>query len=369
MADVTLPHELPQTRNLKGRGANSNRSGRYEAASRQQSDDGWGRSPDDDLPPLRTTLTVDTTRTVITYNKSPDLGFDRSINPYRGCEHGCVYCFARPTHAYLGLSPGLDFETRLFAKPDAADLLRAELAKPGYRPRPIAMGTNTDPYQPIEQRLGITRSILEVLLEHRHPVTITTKSARVLRDLDLFTALAADNLIHVALSVTTLDADLARKLEPRAATPTRRLAALQELSDAGIPTAVMVAPVMPALTDHELEAILERAADAGVTMAGYILLRLAWEIKDLLHEWLQRHTPDRAAHVLNAIRATRGGNLYVNDFGERMRGRGPAAELLEKRFRLTCKRLQLNGPVHRLTTDLFRRQDTDKVGGEQLSLI
>ena len=359
----------PQTRNLKGRGANSNRSSRFEATSRYRSDDGWGRSPDDDLPPLRTTLTVDTARTVITYNRSPDLGFDRSINPYRGCEHGCVYCYARPTHAYLGLSPGLDFETRLFTKPDAAALLRRQLAKPSYRPRPIAMGTNTDPYQPIEQRLGITRSILEVLLEHRHPVTITTKSARLLRDLDLFTALAADNLVHIAISVTTLDTDLAHKLEPRAATPSRRLAALRDLSAAGIPTAVMVAPVIPALTDHELEAILQHAAAAGVHKAGYILLRLPWEIKDLLHEWLQRFTPDRAAHVLSAMRAMRGGNLYVNDFGERMRGRGPLAELLEKRFRLACKRLQLDGPRHQLATDLFRRRDANKVGGEQLSLI
>ncbi len=361
--------DSPQTRNLKGRGANSNRSGHFEPASRHASDDGWGHSPDDDLPPLRTTLTIDSARTVITYNRSPDLGFDRSINPYRGCEHGCVYCFARPTHAYLGLSPGLDFETRIFTKPDAAALLHRQLAKPGYVPRPIAMGTNTDPYQPVEQRLGITRSILEVLLQHRHPVTITTKSARLLRDLDLFTALATDNLISIAISVTSLDADLARKLEPRAATPARRLAALQTLAAAGIPTAVMVAPVIPALTDHELEAILERAAAAGVRQAGYILLRLPHEIKDLLHDWLQRHTPDRADHVFSAMRAMRGGDLYVSEFGERMSGRGPVAALLEKRFHLACKRLQLDGPVPSLATDLFRRHGTDDGGSEQLSLI
>lgn len=363
----------------KGRGTATNRSGRFEAVSSHLVDDGWGTSPDEDMPPLRTTLSTDTSRTVIAYNRSPDLGFDRSINPYRGCEHGCVYCFARPTHAYLGLSPGLDFESRLFIKPDAAAILRRELAKPNYRPRPIALGTNTDPYQPTEQRLAITRSILEVLLQHSHPVTITTKSARLVRDLDLLSALAAQNLVSVAISVTTLDAGLARKLEPRAATPARRLKALADLSAAAIPTAVMVAPVIPALTDHELEAILESAAGAGIAGAGYILLRLPLEIKQLFQEWLHHHTPGRAAHVLNAMRAMRGGSLYVQKFGERMRGRGPLADLLEQRFRLACKRLRLNQPRQPLATDLFRPPARESATGEssprkracekQLSLI
>ncbi len=364
MSDTVHLPPGPNPPRLKGRGTATNHGGRYEATTSHAVDDGWGKSPDDDLPPLRTTLSIDTSRTVIAYNRSPDLGFDRAINPYRGCEHGCVYCYARPTHAYLGLSPGLDFESRLFIKPDAPAILRRELANPNYRPRPIALGTNTDPYQPTEQRLAITRSILETLLQHRHPVTITTKSARLLRDLDLLSALAAENLVSVAISLTTLDADLARKLEPRAATPSRRLKALAQLSAAAIPTAVMVAPVIPALTDHELETILESAAAAGVTGAGYILLRLPLEIKQLFQDWLQCHTPDREAHVLNAMRDMHGGRLYVGKFGERMCGSGPRADMLGQRFRLACARLRLNQSRQPLSTDRFRRP-----AGKQLSLI
>ena len=294
----------------KGRGAVSNRSGRYEPAQRLRIDDGWDTAGADEAPPLRTTVALDASRSVIARNDSPDVGFDQSINPYRGCEHGCVYCFARPTHAYLGLSPGLDFETRLFAKPDAPALLRRELANPRYRPSTIAMGTNTDPYQPTERRLMITRGILEVLAAHEHPVTIVTKSALVLRDLDILAPLAAKGLASVGVSVTTLDGALARTMEPRASTPARRLAALAGLVAAGVPARVMVAPVIPALTDHELEAIIERAAAVGVRQASYILLRLPLEIKDLFGEWLAAHAPDRAAHVLNRMRAMRGGRLY-----------------------------------------------------------
>ena len=297
---------------------------------------------------------------------SPDVGFDRSINPYRGCEHGCVYCYARPTHAYLGLSPGLDFESRLFAKPNAADILKRELRNPRYTPAMIALGTNTDPYQPLERRLRITRSLLEVLSECDHPVGIVTKSALVVRDLDILAPMAAKGLASVALSVTTLDASLASRMEPRAATPSRRLAALQQVAAAGVPTMVMAAPMIPAINDHELEAILERAAAAGAKSASYILVRLPLEIKDLFHEWLQAHFPDRAARVENLIRGARGGRLYDARYRTRMRGTGQYAELLARRFRIAARRLGLDRKLPPLDTSLFRKP-TRK--GEQLSLL
>jgi DNA repair photolyase len=331
----------------KGRGAASNRSGRYEAHAREAFDDGW------DLPeeaaPLRTTVSFDHTRSILTRNESPDIPFDQSINPYRGCEHGCAYCFARPTHAYLGFSPGLDFETKLIAKPDAAALLRQELAKPSYVCTPIAMGTNTDPYQPIEREHRITRSILEVCLELRHPVSIVTKSANVLRDLDLLTQLAAQNLAMVLLSVTTLDRELAGRLEPRASRPHRRLEAIAALAQAGVPVGVLSSPMIPGLNDHELESILEAAQQRGARYAGYTILRLPLEIKELFTEWLEQHVPDRAARVLALVRQTRDGKLYDARFGVRGRGTGPYADLLARRFELARKRLGLD--LERLTLD------------------
>ena len=353
----------------KGRGAVSNRPGRYEPGDRPREDDGWAGSlgDDEDLPALATTISVDGTRSIIAWNESPDLGFDRSINPYRGCEHGCVYCFARPTHAYLGLSPGLDFETRLFAKPEAPRLLADELSKPGYRPAVLGLGTNTDPYQPVEREMRITRGILEVLAAFNHPVTIVTKSALVLRDIDILAAMAKKSLANVTLSITTLDKELARRMEPRANAPSRRLAAIAGLAEAGVPVGVLAAPMIPALNDMELEAILAAAAKAGATGAGYVLLRLPLEIRDLFEEWLQAHVPAKAKHVLSLIRDTRRGSLYVDKFGERQRGHGPYAELLAKRFRLAVKRLGLDrrrdwSP----RTDLFRVPPRP---GDQLSLL
>src|SRR3954471_1157357 len=289
----------------RGRGAHSNTSGRFETEARVAFDDGWQSL--DELPPFKTSVALDTARKVITRNDSPDIGFDRSINPYRGCEHGCVYCFARPTHAYMGLSPGLDFESKLFVKPDAPDLLERELSAPGYEPRVIAIGTNTDPYQPIERRYQVMRRILEVLERAGHPVGIVTKSALVARDIDILARMAERKLAKVALSVTTLDPQLARTMEPRAATPSRRLETLRLLSQAGIPTTVMVAPVIPALNDMETERILDAAQAAGVKEAGYVLLRLPLEVRDLFNEWLKANYPDRANHVFKLIRDMRGG--------------------------------------------------------------
>jgi DNA repair photolyase len=338
----------------KGRGAVSNQVGRFERFAREAIDDGWG-SLDEELPALETEISADASRTVIAWNDSPDLGFDRSINPYRGCEHGCAYCYARPTHAFLGLSPGQDFESRLTAKHDAAAILEQELAKPGYRCRPIALGTNTDPYQPIEKRLRITRALLEVLAAHEHPLTITTKSALITRDLDLLTKLAEKRLVKVALSITTLDRALARRLEPRAATPERRLQALAQLAEAGIPCAVMVAPVIPALTDAEMEQILEAAAKAGARGAGYIVLRLPLEIKDLFREWLHQHAPGREKHVFSLIRSLHGGALYESAFGLRQTGKGPYADLLARRFALACERFALNEDKRPLDDTRFKR--------------
>ena len=339
----------------KGRGAVSNRAGRFEAHASIAIDDGWGSALDADIPPLRTTLTAEATRRIITHNESPDVPFDRSINPYKGCEHGCVYCFARPTHAYLGLSPGLDFESRLFYKPDAAALLEKELRAPKYECAVMAMGTNTDPYQPVERELKITRRILEVLAAHDHPVGIVTKSSLVMRDLDILGPMGRKGLAQVCLSVTTLDRGLARKMEPRCPTPARRLEAIRALSESGVQTGVMAAPMIPVLNDPELESILEAASGAGATIAGYVLLRLPLEIKDLFREWLETHAPMKANHVLNAVRDTRGGQMYVPEFGERMRGTGVYARLLQQRFEKTCRRLGLNERRYKLRTDLFKR--------------
>ena len=349
----------------KGRGAVSNRSGRFEALANETVDDGWG-TVDEELPPLRTTLTVDTARSVIARNNSPDVPFEQSINPYRGCEHGCVYCYARPSHAFLGLSPGLDFETRLFYKPEAAALLEAELRHPRYKPKLIALGTNTDPYQPVERELGLTRSILEVLARFNHPVGIVTKSALVLRDLDILGPMAKKGLAQVFLSVTTLDRALARQLEPRAATPPRRLEAIAQLTAAGVPTGAMAAPMIPALNDHELEAILAAVAERGASSASYILLRLPLEIKELFAEWLKTHAPDRAERILSLIRQTRDGGLYTAEFGKRMRGTGAVADLLAARFRTATRRLGLNRGRSELNVSLFR---VPPAKGHQLQLL
>jgi DNA repair photolyase len=335
-----------------GRGTASNASGRYEPLARVAFDDGWQSF--EQLPPFKTTVTVDATRKIIAHNDSPDLSFDRSINPYRGCEHGCVYCFARPTHAYLGLSPGLDFETKLFMKPNAPELLERELSAPGYTPKTIAIGTNTDPYQPIERRYQIVRRILEVLERAGHPVGIVTKSALVLRDLDILTRMAKRDLVKVALSVTTLDPKLARVMEPRASTPPRRLGALRELVKAGVPASALVAPVIPAINDAEIERILEAVAETGVRHAGYVLLRLPLELKDLFREWLMENFPDRYRHVINLIRETRGGKDYDSSWGKRMTGSGPIAWMIGRRFEVACERLGLNSTSVKMTTEHFR---------------
>jgi len=350
------------TKGDHGRGASSNASGRYEATTLETFDDGWPTPEDDEPAPTRTRVAPDASRTIIARNQSPDIGFDRSINPYRGCEHGCIYCFARPTHAWLGLSPGLDFETRLFAKHDAAALLRKELAKPRYRPEMLAIGTNTDPYQPIERRLKIMRAVLEVLAEARHPVSITTKSNAILRDIDLLAEMARDRIVHVTISVTTLDRKLARAMEPRAAMPARRLDAIETLARAGVPTAVNVAPIVPGLTDHELEEILAEAAARGATYARFIPLRLPLEVKDLFQEWLDRHAPDRKAKVLSLVKGMRGGKLNEAAFGERMKGEGPYAEMIGRRFRLATARNGLDRREEEswINCDAFRppRADT-----------
>ncbi len=341
-----------ETREIRGRGAVSNRAGRFESLAVEAVDDGWSLL-DEPLPPLETTVLPEPTQSVITRNSSPDVPFEQSINPYRGCEHGCIYCYARPSHAYVNLSPGLDFETRLFFKKDAAQRLREELNRRAYRCSPINLGANTDPYQPLERRLGITRSLLEVLAESHHPVTIVTKSALVVRDLDLLQRLAAERLTRVLVSVTTLDDDLKRRMEPRAASPGARLATVKRLSEAGIPTGVMFAPVIPAINDHELESILEGASEAGAASAGYQLLRLPGEVRELFYEWLETHYPDRANRVRNRIRQLRGGRDNDPRFGSRMRGQGPWADLLRRRFETACRRHGL-GRAKPLETALFR---------------
>ncbi len=326
------PASRPSLRR-RGRGAVSNPAPRFDALESEPFDDGWATIEDfTDLPPLPTTLIRDASRSALSWNQSPDIGFDRAVNPYRGCEHGCVYCYARPTHAYLGYSPGLDFEAKLIYKPDVAALLERELRKASYVPRPIALGSNTDPYQPIERTLRLTRAVLETLERFGHPLSIVTKSAGVLRDLDILQRLAARGLVRVFLSVTTLDAGLARRMEPRAATPERRIAAIAALAQAGIPAGVMAAPMIPGLNDCELEKILERAARAGAAHAGYVLLRLPHELKEMFEAWLSEHFPDRAKHVLSLIRETRAGALSDARFGDRFIGSGPYADLLAARF-------------------------------------
>lgn len=324
------------------RGALSQIQGRFDTVEREAFDDGWARE-DEPLEPLATTITVERARSIIARNDSPDIPFDQSINPYRGCEHGCVYCYARPSHAYLELSPGLDFETRLFAKTNAAELLRAELAKPGYVVSPISLGANTDCYQPAERKLGITRQVIEVLSECEHPLTIVTKSALVERDLDLLAPMARKNLVKVFVSIGTLDRTLARRLEPRAASPQRRLDVLKALSHAGIPCGVMVAALIPALNDKTLEHVLEEAAKAGAREAAYVILRLPNELKDIFKEWLAAHYPERAEHVISIVRQMRGGKDNDPRFGARMRGMGNYAELIAQRFAIACKRFGLNG--------------------------
>lgn len=348
----------------RGRGTGSNASGRYEPLARVAFDDGWQGL--EQLPAFKTTVTVDATRKIITRNDSPDISFDRSINPYRGCEHGCVYCFARPTHAYLGLSPGLDFESKLFMKPNAPELLERELSAPDYVPKTIAIGTNTDPYQPIERRYQIMRRILEVLDRAGHPVGIVTKSALVLRDLDILTRMARRDLVKVALSVTTLDPKLARVMEPRAATPARRLGALRELVKAGVPASALVAPIIPAINDAEIERILEALAEAGVRHAGYVLLRLPLELKDLFREWLIENFPDRYRHVINLIRETRGGKDYDSTWGKRMTGSGPIAWMIGRRFEVACERLGFNLTGVKTTTEHFK---PPRSASEQLNLF
>jgi len=335
----------------RGRGAVTNASGRYEPHAKVPFDDGWQSL--DELPPFKTYVTEERARKIITRNESPDIGFDRSINPYRGCEHGCIYCFARPTHAYQGLSPGLDFESRLFVKPDAPELLARELSDPSYRPRMIAMGTNTDPYQPIEKKWQVTRRILEALCDAGHPVGIVTKSALVLRDIDILSEMARKNLAKVAVSITTLDPKLARAMEPRAATPQRRLATLRALSAAGIPTAVMVAPIIPAINDSEIERVLDAAAAAGAEGAGYVMLRMPLEIKDLFREWLREHFPDKEKHVISLVRDLHGGKDYDSSWGKRQTGSGPYAWSIGRRFELACARLGLNKKRSKLTTAHF----------------
>lgn len=328
------PTERFPSRQAAGRGAVSNPHVRFETHAASVFDDGWGTLCQDvgDLPRLDTTLTRDSTRSAISWNDSPDIGFDRAVNPYRGCEHGCIYCYARPTHAYLGYSPGLDFETKLVFKPDVAELLEKELRKPGYVPRTLALGSNTDPYQPVERTLKLTRSVLEVLDRFNHPVGIVTKSSGVLRDLDILSSMARRNLARVHISVTTLDPRLARVMEPRAATPARRLHAIAELTRAGVPAGVLAAPMIPALNDAEMEKILEASARAGARHAGYVLLRLPLELRDMFDAWLQTHFPDRARHVLSLIRQTRAGNLNDPRFHHRFSGQGVYADLLMQRF-------------------------------------
>ena len=360
---MSLPPPDPFLR-LKARGTETNGAGRFEPYERAPENDGWDIPEDERL--LRTEVAEERPRSVITRNASPDIPFDRSLNPYRGCEHGCVYCFARPSHGYLGLSAGLDFETRLTAKPDAPAVLERELSRKGYRPDVLAIGTNTDPYQPIEARYRIMRGVLQVLSDWNHPVAIVTKGALIERDLDILTDMAARRLVSVGVSVTTLDPGLSRRLEPRAPVPSRRLAAIRALSGAGVPVRVMVAPVIPVLTDHELEAILEAAAGAGACAASWILLRLPHEVAPLFRDWLARNEPGKAAHVMSRLREMRGGKDYDAEWGKRMRGEGLHARLIAHRFTIAARRLGLDRPAEKLDLSRFARPPRR---GDQLSLF
>lgn len=352
---------------IRGRGTTARPDARFLAHGREAFDDGWhDPGTEDDDPPPRTQLFIDNARRVISYNTSPDVPFDRSINPYRGCEHGCVYCFARPSHAYLDLSPGLDFETKLFWKPDAAALLRKELTAPSYRCAPIALGINTDAWQPVERHTMLTRQLLEVMVEARHPVSLITKSALIERDLDLLATLARDDLVEVAISITTLDDDLARRLEPRAARPGRRLETVRRLQQAGVPVGVLFAPLIPALNDHEMEAVVEAAHAAGARSAGYVLLRLPHELTDLFEDWLATHAPDRAARVMSRIAELRGGKANDPRFGHRMRGEGVIAQLYSQRMRRLQAKLGMGRMRRGLNTALFRPPRPD---GPQLALF
>ncbi len=338
---------------FKGRGALANPGNRFDSQQIEELDDGWYQ--EEQPGSIETELLVDSSRSIIARNDSPDINFDQSINPYRGCEHGCVFCYARPTHAYLGMSPGIDFETRLTYKPEAAQLLRKELSRPGYVCSHIMLGSNTDPYQPVERRMRITRSILEVLAEARHPVAITTRSTLLLRDLDLLAPMAKQGLVMVMFSMTTFDADLKRRLEPRSAASEARLHAIRALRHAGVPVGVLAAPIIPAVNDSELETILERSAEAGATHAGYVLLRLPLEVKDLFRQWLAVHMPDRAEHVMSLVNETREGKDNSSQFGARMRGSGVWAQLLRDRFRLASRRFGYTTERRiQLATDLFR---------------
>ncbi|AOH35750.1 PA0069 family radical SAM protein [Luteimonas sp. JM171] len=359
------PHG-PATEAVRGRGSASFVDGRFQKQQVRLEDDGWDSLhalAEEQAPRLETVVTAEQARTVVSRNQSPDIRFDQSVNPYRGCEHGCVYCFARPSHAYLDLSPGLDFETRLFAKTNAAERLRAELAKPSYRCSPIALGINTDGYQPIERDWGVTRQLLEVLAECRHPCSIVTKGALVTRDLDLLAPMAEQGLVSVYLSITTLDNRLSARMEPRAAAPHTRLATVHKLTEAGVPVGVLVAPVVPAITDSELEAILEAAREHGALSASYVLLRLPHELKEIWREWLQLHYPDRAAHVMSLVRQMRGGRDYDSAFGTRMRGQGPFADLIAARFARARRRLGF-GPMPALDCSRFTPPRPDSPQGE-----
>jgi DNA repair photolyase len=351
----------------KGRGAGLNPEGRFEKARRESYDDGWD-TPEEELPPLKTHVTIERVKSIISRNDSPDVGFSQSINPYNGCEHGCVYCYARPSHAYRNLSPGIDFETRLFAKVNAAERLREELSRPGYRCSVIALGANTDPYQPIEKEHKITRGILEVLAEFNQPVGIVTKNAMVERDLDILVPMAQKGLASVFISVNNLDHDLARRLEPRASAPARRLLAMRRLSDAGVPVGVLCAPVIPFLTDHQIEPVLEAAWEHGARKAGYVLMRLPWEVKELFQDWLERHYPLKARHVMSRVHVMRGGRDNDPNFGSRMVGQGELAKLLGQRFEKACERIGFNAPERNrpLDTTQFRAQPLQ---ADQMSLF
>lgn len=347
----------------KGRGAGNNAVTRFTEYAREALDDGW--HPDERIP-VRTEFLIDESRTIISHNNSPDVPFTSSINPYKGCEHGCSYCFARPTHAYLDLSPGLDFESKIFTKPRAAELLRRALGKRSYRPQVIALGANTDAYQPVERRLRITREIIQVLHDYRHPVAIITKSSLIERDIDLLGPMAEANLVKVFVSVTTLDRELSRRLEPRAAAPQRRLQTIERLARAGIPTGVLMAPIIPVLNDHEIESLLSRCTEAGAGSASYVILRLPHEIKNLFQEWLLEHYPLKAEHVMNRVRDLRGGRAYRAEYGERMRGTGQYADLIAHRFALACRKAGLN----RRTLDLDCTQFRVPIkSGDQLGLF